>query len=98
MMASGYVGWHNFHSSTRIDLSSSPQGNWKETGHRHILSSSLYKICVDQALEIVINQKVNGFNETSHTCSPHVERRRVVLIIIVTQLAVCVSKAKLDHG
>jgi hypothetical protein len=45
---------------------------------------------------MVVNQKVNGFNETSHTCSPSVEGGRIVLIIIVAQLAVRVSEAKFD--
>jgi hypothetical protein len=47
---------------------------------------------------MVINQKVNGFNETSHTCSLSVEGGHVVVIIIVAQLALHVSEAKFDPG
>ena len=53
-----------------------------ESDHCHNQPSSLCKRCVDQALEVII-QQVNCFNETSLTCSPSVEGRCVILIIVV---------------
>ena len=47
---------------------------------------------------MIVNQKVQGFNEMLHTCSPSIEWRRVILIIVVTQLAVRISESKFDAG
>jgi hypothetical protein len=73
------------------------QDNQKELDCHHNPISGLRKRCMDQAL-MVINQKVNGFNKTSHTCSSSVEGGCIILIIIVTQLVVHISEAEFNPG